>query len=165
MIRFIPQNAFEDLQRALADMARPMPADVRRLDRAVRAEFARNFARQGSAGGAWPVLAPRTVRERRKLGYGPTPILIRSGSYYRTFAQDGNPNHIMALTLHAGGWALDVGSSDERASTLEFGTLDSSGPRRIPPRPVTRLGEAQKRRIADEVGALLDDIMRRTRTP
>lgn len=47
----------------------------------VRAAHARTFASEGSAGrGAWSPLAPATLAERARLGYGPGPILKRTGA-------------------------------------------------------------------------------------
>jgi phage gpG-like protein len=39
------------------------------------------FASEGAttAAGTWPELAPSTIKERERLGYGPRPILRRSG--------------------------------------------------------------------------------------
>lgn len=59
-------------------------ADVLRgegLD-AIRAAFARNFDRQGERA-PWPALAPSTIAQRIRLGYGAGPILRRTGALRR----------------------------------------------------------------------------------
>lgn len=146
------------MDRMLAVLARPAAGDVARVARAIRAEFARNFTRQGSQRGPWAALAPRTVRERRRLGYGPTrPILIRSGRYYRAAAVEGAPGHVVEFRSTGRGWALAVGSDDARARWLEFGT------RRMPARPVAALDTGQERRIGAEIEAMVQDIVRRVR--
>ena len=157
MIRLsLSPTAFDDLKRLTDALAQPAPADVRRLDRAIRAEAAFNFKRQGSGAGAWAALSPATVRERLRLAYGPRPILIRRGSLYRSFTHDNDPNHAMELTLRSGGWALAVGSTDARAPWHEFGT------RRMPARPVLSFDAAQEGRVFDSLEAMLADIERRT---
>ena len=47
----------------------------------IRAAHRENFTTEGASGrGAWAALAPRTLAERARLGFGPGPILTRTGA-------------------------------------------------------------------------------------
>lgn len=68
---------------ALGATINDVPSVLRdpRMIEVIRAAFARNFDSEGSTGrGAWAPLKPRTLAERARLGYGPGPILTRSGA-------------------------------------------------------------------------------------
>jgi phage gpG-like protein len=62
----------------------------------VRTGNAFNFAVQGSLYGGWTPLAPYTVQDRIKHGFGgPAPILVRDGSLMDSLTTlDGPPNVI-----------------------------------------------------------------------
>lgn len=60
----------------MADVLRTEGAD------AIRKAFGDNFNRQG-ARGPWPALAPSTIAQRIRLGYGAGPILQRTGALKR----------------------------------------------------------------------------------
>lgn len=65
--------------------------------------------RTGPGGKAWPQLAPRTARERVRLGYGTTNILRRTGMLY------GSYTYVVSAE------AVEVGTNDPRAAIHQFG--------------------------------------------
>lgn len=154
IFRFVPQGApFGSLTAMIERFANPTPAMQDEVGDAVRQGFYRSFNWQGSAGGAWAPLAPSTVSDRIRRGYpGTRPILVRSGQYQRTFTDRGNPDHVQRIERTASGWALLVGSDDERAPWHEFGTA------RMPARPVTILQDIDERHILDALDSILARI-------
>jgi len=161
VIQFQPMGVGQALNGLVEQFARfdqPSQFVQDEIGDAVRQGAYRSFNWQGSAGGAWLGLAQVTQLERIRLGYpGARPILVRSGSYLRTFTDRANPNHVQEMERTAGGWALIVGSRDERAPVLEFG----EGP--IPPRPVLLLQEVDEAHIVDEIErlfAMIEDSIR-----
>lgn len=144
-------NPFQALVEMLDRLDNPSPAIQDEIGDAVRNGFYRSFNWQGSAGGGWSPLAPSTVADRIRRGYpGTRPILVRTGSYLHTFTDRNNPEHVQRFERTGNGWALLVGSDDERAPWHEFGTA------RMPARPVT-LQDIDERRIQD----VLDNILAR----
>lgn len=55
-----------------------------------RRSIERNFAAQGRPG-RWAPLKAATIRERVRLGYGPGPILVRTGKLKRGFRFEWGP--------------------------------------------------------------------------
>jgi len=127
-----------------------MPEEaLRPAQAAIRATFAANFASESAGGAQWAPLAPRTVAERIRLGYpGERPILVRSGSYRRTFTEPDDPDHYGEIERRSGRTVIEEGTRDIRAGTLEFGSD------RVPARPVMQPGEAGR----EHIGAVLDRI-------
>lgn len=66
---------------------------------------------------AWAPLAESTQAERSALGYTADDPLLRSGELRRSIEREVHPDHAV------------IGSKDEKAAWMEFGTS------RIPPRP------------------------------
>lgn len=148
-------NIGDDWVNIARRASRPSSAEQRPVEQSIRSQFARNFAREGSDAGAWAPLAPFTVAQRLALGFpGPHPILVRTGRYRRSYTQSGSGNALLEFSPTAGGWEMVVGSDDERAAELEFGTD------RIPPRPVTLLDGQQENAVLDAVDHMFDAIVR-----
>jgi hypothetical protein len=102
----------------------------------IRQRFKRNFAEEGYPD-KWAQLRPRTVTERRKLGFGPAhPILVRTGDLMRGVTQVGHAHNISELKRRGAVLTLTLSSSDER-----FGRL-SGGDETMAARPMVVLGES-----------------------
>ena len=80
-------------------------------------------------GGAWPPLAPRTIEQRVKQGYGEGPIEWRTGVLARSLAERGSMGHVFDV----GPDHVTVGTDVEYAGFQHFGT------RRIPARNLVGL--------------------------
>lgn len=65
--------------------------------------------RTGPGGKAWPQLAPRTARERVRLGYGTTNILRRTGMLYGSYTYVVSPD------------AVEAGTNNPYAGIHQFG--------------------------------------------
>lgn len=150
---FVYEKATEQevarLVAGVEDMRRPPTrAEERSVANAIRAQYKRAFEGQGTIGGAkWARLAPATVKDRERRGYpGTRPILIRTGTYRRSWTDQFSPDHVQDLQVTpGGGWQLAVGSADYRAKWHEKGTT------RMPARPV-RIG--MDRQAIGVVGAI-----------
>lgn len=110
------EGALELALQTLSDSTAEGPI----LDETAAILFSRvvtRFRDQVSADGTpWAPLAPRTIRERIKLGYGATnPILYRTGELLNSIqlATDGDSRYI--------------GTSDPRAGILNAGGVTSEG--------------------------------------
>jgi hypothetical protein len=145
------------IERILSKLSRPLPNTLLGIERAVRFGFLSNFGRQSAGGGsAWAALAIRTQRERRWAGYPPTyPILVRSGSYMRSWTELGGYRQ---MVYRSDGWDMQVASSDYRAVQHEFGVRS----RNLPARPVGALADADMRPIAQAVERWVDFVLRTT---
>lgn len=154
MIRLIADDRtrreIADFLRLADDLAAPPVEAVRPVQETIRAAFDFAFEREGGAE-PWAPLAPYTQRERRRLGYPPQhPILQRTGSYRRSFSEEGDANHISEWEVAGGVWRIAEGSADERAQELEEGRWN------MPARPVTDLGEAGENLIAVTLEQMFD---------
>lgn len=151
---------FQDLIRFGEMLANP-PGDIDdaaigAVGEIVRGAASRNFGRGGSGHGSWNPLAPRTVQERVRLGYGGTsPILIRTGAYAGSFT--GGNEHVEDSYRSGGVWTIAIGSDDYRATTHEFGRDQ------VPARPVLIFGEDVETDIEQALIQVFDDVERRTR--
>ena len=96
------------------------------LTRAIRGAFINNFANEG-VDRKWPSLAPTTIRDRVRKGFGSGPILVRTGKYKQSFTDMGKG--YSRYTRTATGWELNVGSTHQHSEIHEFGYG------RIPARP------------------------------
>ena len=110
----------------------PTKEEMLPVANAIRTQYQRSFDGEGSIGGArWFPLAPSTVRQRIRLGFGGTnPILVRTGGYRNSWIDPNNPNHVEELYVGDNGWQLLVGSKDYRTAWHEHGTPH------MPARPV-----------------------------
>lgn len=160
MIRLVAtaesRNATE-LMGILRRMREPDAEVSEGLGERIREGFAESFAgERAGTGKAWNPLAPSTVRERLRLGYGGAhPILVRSGAYRESFLSRGNGDHLHRLQVSAEGWTLEEGSTDYRVHWLEGGTAT------IPERPVTILSREAEERLGNFLDGAFDGMLRR----
>ena len=68
------------LAKRLSDLSPAMA----RIERNVEEAIARRFDEQSDGSSPWAHLAPSTVKDRARRGYGPTPILQRTGNLRRS---------------------------------------------------------------------------------
>lgn len=121
---------------------------------AIRHEFRRNFGNHSSAQGPWAALAPSTIQDRLRLGFGPGPTLVRTGNYRASFVSSG-AQHYSQAWRSSGLFALEEGSESVLATFHEGGT------RRMPARPVTDLDSAAEGRIGRAVDQVLHRLFAR----
>lgn len=146
------EQLFQRIERALD----PPDADLEPTRNAVRDGFALNFADEASGWGPWEALAPRTVIERRRLGFGPEhPILIRTGDYWESWIDPENPDHISETRRGGGLTTMEEGSDDYRVDWHEMGTVI------MPARPVGILQAPAEYRIGETITAMLDRLLPR----
>lgn len=145
MITLTSEARFDDMEQIVARLNRPTTSEQRRVTAALRTEYTYAFARQGSSAGPWPRLAPATIADRARHGYGPTPMLVRSGGYRATFTQLTG-DHVERVDPDANGVTYTVGSADERADWLN---------RR---RPVDDLDESQEERLWAAIDAVVEQL-------
>lgn len=148
-------NPGDDWVRIARRASNPTAAEQRTVEAAIREQFARNFAREGSGAGAWAPLAPSTVAQRLREGFpGAHPILQRRGDFRRTYTDGGNSDTHYTFVQTASGWDMYVGSDDERDPWHFFGTS------RMPARRVTDLDGGQAGAVQDAIDQLLAAIVR-----
>lgn len=123
---------------------------LERIAALVRSGIAANFDTQSSFDGApWLPLRPRTVRDRRRLGFPPyRPILVRTGDYRRSMTMRSHPRHVESFSNRGPLISVEVGSSDIRVGTLEYG----HGPFGVPPRRALGLSPMFETRL----GVIID---------
>lgn len=152
MITLLTDAKFDELEQIVDRLNRPTGSEQRMVTDAIREEYMTNFRRQGSAAGRWARLATATVFDRRRLGYGPTPILVREGDLRNTFTQRGDSDHIEQVIMSGSGVTYEVGSSDQRADWLSHGTD------RIPARPIEEFDTQQEDRLWAAIEAVVDQM-------
>lgn len=84
---------FVEWRRSLehfGDAAKNWSPVFSRFARYYERSIERNFAAEGRPT-PWPELAPSTIEDRLRQGYGPGPILTRSGNMRRGFVFDWGP--------------------------------------------------------------------------
>ena len=162
MISLVPAtatNPFEEVETMVRKVATPNRSQQNRIFGAINRGFADNFDNQQAGDEAeWAPLRPQTVRQRRKRGYGPTPILEQSGRYRRSFTNRGASAHVERFSSTGRGFQAESGSQDARTSTLEFGGWNAGG-RYVPPRPVSFLGARAEDRVFDTLDDITEEIM------
>jgi hypothetical protein len=152
-------DPFDDVAHLLDRLKNLSNADQANVAEAINRGFADNFANQQAGDEApWLSLAPATVKQRAKRGFGPTPILVQTGSYRTSFVRRGGAGHVEKFRGTRNGWTLESGSDDERVGTLEFGGTNSTG-RFVPPRPVSFLSPSSEERIFDVIDSITDRII------
>lgn len=84
------------LLRASGDMSPAMSQIANHL----QASAERNFERQAdpATGAPWTPLRPTTVARRKKIGKGPTPILIQAGALRRSLHAEHGKDYAVAGT-------------------------------------------------------------------
>jgi len=141
------QTAHRDFIELLDRLHRPTVTVRRDVGRVVRIGFGENFLRQRAGDGpAWAALAPATIRDRLRKGFGSGPILYRTGRLFRSYTEEFNQDHDQRQRLRTSGYELEYGSSDYRAAWHEGGT------RHMPARPVTFLSNRAERDIEGTLG-------------
>lgn len=162
MIRLIatPESRQPAELRAFFDRVRnPSRAERRKVADAVERAIGENFSAQRAGDGRpWKALSEWTVLERLLLGYpGPRPILRRSGALRASYTQPGAAGHVEEYETTGDGWSVEVGSSDIRAGTHEYGRTTALGTI-IPARPALLLSRGSRDRIGDVLDHVLDGM-------
>lgn len=142
MFTFQTTAKFDDVEKLVKRIATPSNTQRREVSDAIRAGFAANFASQGSARGAWATLAPATIRDRIRRGFGASPIRVRTGKGRSGFVERGHPDHVENVSTISQGVLYEVGSSDQTVSLFH-----ETGTSRMPARPVTPLSDEHEQRI------------------
>lgn len=174
------RNPFDALIEFVNRVENPGSGERAKVATAITRGFAENFSTEGGAAGQpWPVLAPRTVAVRQRLGWaGEHPMLVRTGSYRASWVESGAPGHVELFEKTGAGWLMDVGSEDERARILNEGGVTDIAPWQIgrdgqyhfvggaravyvPPRPVNDLGAKAESGLGDVLDFVVDEIAKR----
>lgn len=95
------------------------------------------FDSQGGNFGGWDPLRPATLEDRARKGYGPTPILERSGDFMRGLTDDTDPEHVVRITPEELHWG----------STTPFGNYHMTGTANMSARPPFRMDELDKKTV------------------
>jgi phage gpG-like protein len=105
----------------VGDMTRPMTL----IGTDLLADNLANFATEGRLyGGAvghagmWAPLRPSTIRDRMRRGYGPGPILHRTGEMEASLTSRHHPGNVFAVTPTS----VTVGTRDRKAIFHQLGT-------------------------------------------
>lgn len=157
MFRLVPdprgQRDLDSLARFFNTLGvRISGSDKEEIADAVHAGFAQNFVMQASGAGPWAALKPRTVEQRRRLGFpGTRPILYRTGDYRDTFTEGGDPEHFSQAWNSSNRFVLEEGSESPLFPFHEGGTGTMAH------RSVTDLTTHSERHIGD----VIDDMLRR----
>lgn len=123
------------------------PRERRTIGDVIRRGIWRNFQTESWGGGQpWVRLRPRTIQERRELGFaGEHPILKRTGSLRDSIIIPTHPLHDEQWGTFAGATVVVIRSEDERIPTLAGGSPWEN----IPPRPIFLLGPRELSAIGD----------------
>jgi hypothetical protein len=120
---------------------------------AIRAQFAANFDREAGRS-RWAPLAAQTIRERRRLGFGPRPILHRTGALR---AHVLSAPAVVART--AGGATLRIAPGPSVNGVRKYRILARGGRTptggRIPARPMVVLTPAGSTRVTSAISRAL----------
>lgn len=110
----------------------------------IRAAHRATFDTEGAAGrGAWAALAPRTLRDRRRLGYGPGPKLVRTGALR---------DHVLStpakVTRRGDTTELRIEPDPDVGGVRKYRALALGRPEiNLPGRPMVAVGPASARTI------------------
>jgi len=109
--------------------------------------WARNFASEGREYGGWVGLSPRTIQDRAASGYGPGPILRRTGGLYNYVHTESHNGQVDASSVNwhfsnAGGTSGVTGANWPLSH--HFGT---SGKWSVPARPIWQFDAKDRRRL------------------
>ena len=152
-------KAFDGVAHMLDRLKNLSASDREKVSSAINRGFGANFdAERAGDGGDWNRLRPFTIADRKRKGFGPGPILNRSGGYRRSFTSRGDADHVEKFRSTRTGWTLESGSEDERVGVLEYGGYTGTG-RFVPPRPASFLSDASESRVFDVLDAITDRIM------
>lgn len=84
----------------------------------------------------WAPLSWYTLIQRQLLGFGPGPILQRTGDLLRSLTDNAHPSHVWRLELGARRSVIIVGTSLEKAWSLGFGADNLPARPMFPPAQV-----------------------------
>lgn len=136
-------DAFDTTIAEIPDVLREAIPTVREAHRA-------NFTTEGAAGrGRWAALAPSTLRERARLGFGPGPILVRTGELR---------DHVLSapakITRRGRTVELRIQPGPVVGGVPKY-VANALGTSRIPPRPMVTVGPAGATRITSTISRSL----------
>lgn len=112
----------------------------------IREQHAAVFRTEGTAGrGKWAPLAPATLAERARLGYGPGPIQVRTGALR---------DHVLStpakIVRRGRTVELTIRPADKVGGVPKYRAL-ALGTSRIPARPMVTVGPAGAARITSAI--------------
>lgn len=135
----------------ISDLSEPLTA----IGEDLLGDFAVNVVTEGgwfAPGGAWAPLAPSTVSERERLGFGgPSPILVRTGQLAASLASRDAAGNVFEVTATS----LLVGSEDRTAGYHQRGT------RRMPRRPIVGITFRRRSEIVRRIGDWVREVAAR----
>ena len=118
-------------------------------------DFAANMVTEGgffAPGGSWTPLAPSTVRQRTRLGYGgASPMLWRTGGLAQSLATRSAPGNVFEVTPTT----LRVGSEVFYAGYHQRGT------RKMPRRQIVGINWQRRSAIVKRMGDYVRETARR----
>lgn len=117
-------------------------------------DFALNMVASGGLFGRasrWPPLAPSTIREKARLGYGEMPPLWRTGTLAASLAEKGAAGNI----LQAGPSSLVVGTS------INYARYHQDGTSRMPARQIVGISWTRRSGIIARLNAYVQELARR----
>jgi hypothetical protein len=135
---------------AFPDALRDAVPEIRLAHRAV-------FSTEGRAGrGAWDPLASSTIADRRRKGYPPGPILLRSGALRE---------HVLStpavIAREGDGWTLTIAPTPLVAGTgKRYYRVQArgGGKSNLPPRPMVAVGPASAAKITSRISRYLRQV-------
>lgn len=139
-------KGFDRLFDGLDATLRDMPAVLEAAVPAIRDAHRAVFESEGAAGrGSWPALAPSTLADRARLGYGPGPILVRSGELKQ---------HVLStpaqITRKGRGVELRIRPADSVGGVPKY-VANALGTSRIPSRPMVAIGPAGATKVSSAI--------------
>lgn len=129
-----------------------IPSALRAAVPVIRAAHARNFASESSGYGGWPGLAPRTIRQRERLGFGGAhPILVRTGALR---------SHVLAapavVRKFPGGAELRIAPSPTVSGVPKYRALARGyAPNNLPARPMVSLDAKGRTAVTSAISRFL----------
>lgn len=115
-------------------------------------DFAANFAQEGGffrKSANWPQLAPATVKDRLRRGYGGAhPMLERTGLLRQSVSERGTPGNVFLVEANS----LTIGTSYPVAKWHQDGTRRKDGTQRMPARPVVGISWNRRSAIVKRLG-------------
>lgn len=147
-------DPFKSLVEFVRQIVNPGQNEISKANDAIRLGFQENFSAESAGSGAkWQALAPSTVRERLRLGYGARPILVRSGSLLNSLM--GGTDSVEEFSTSNDGWVLSVGTKNKYAIFHELGTS------KMPARPFIEISQSSQEKVADSLEQMISEIERR----
>jgi len=143
---------FDAFDATVADFPAVLEAAVPTIREAHRAVF----TSEGAAGrGAWPALAPRTLRDRARLGFAPGPILVRTGQLR---------DHVLSapakITRRGSSVELRIEPAGSVGGVPKY-VANALGTSTIPGRPMVAIGPAAAVKVTSTVQRALREVARR----